>query len=250
MCKSPTGRCFSHLTYEGDASRSTHGCAESLAGEDRDACDAPGDVIHTKGAASIWPILKCCQRDMCNYMDDVDVQVYVGTQNNASAPVRGHNPRHSVLPPDNDDYRYADYISQRDLWFKAAVIAVPIAGGFILILLVLLAVRMLRHDSRRHRRLMQLNRHSRSLTKAQLYVADHFYNSGGGGENKDADLNYNSRAQHTSIYVDPTLNADMAPAPNGYARVSSNSETAEQYGVAKTVIRWGETGSPGTATVV
>ena len=164
--------------------------------------------------------------------------------------VAGHNPRHSVLPPDNDDYRYADYISQRDLWFKAAVIAVPIAGGFILILLVLLAVRMLRHDNRRHRRLMQMNRHSRSLTKAQLYVADHFYNSGGGGENKDADLNYNSRAQHTSIYIDPTLNADAAPAPNGYARVSGSSETAEQNGVAKTVIRWGETGSPGTATVV
>ena len=146
---------------------------------------------------------------------------------------------------DTDDNRYVDYISQRDLWFKAAVIAVPIAGGFILILLVLLAVRMLRHDSRRHRQLMQLNRHSRSLTKAQLYVADHFYNS---GENKDADLNYNSRLTHTSIYVDPTINVD--PAAGGYARVSSSSEPAEQDGAAKTVIRWGEPGSPGTATVV
>ena len=89
MCKSASGRCFSHLAYEGESSRSTHGCVESLAGEDREACDAPGDVIVPKGAASIWPILKCCQRDMCNYMDDVDVQLYVGAQNNASAPVRG-----------------------------------------------------------------------------------------------------------------------------------------------------------------
>ena len=59
------------------------------------------------------------------------------------------------------------------MWFKAAVIAVPIAGGFILVLLVLLAVRMLRTDSRRHRRLIQIRR-ERSLTKAQLYVTDHF----------------------------------------------------------------------------
>ena len=62
---------------------------------------------------------------------------------------------------------------QKDLWFKAAVIAVPIAGGFILVLLVLLAVRMLRTDSRYHRRLIQIRR-ERSLTKAQLYVTDHF----------------------------------------------------------------------------
>lgn len=61
----------------------------------------------------------------------------------------------------------------KDLWFKAAVIAVPIAGGFILILLVLLAVRMLRTDSRQHKRLIQIRR-ERSLTKAQLYVTDHF----------------------------------------------------------------------------
>lgn len=59
------------------------------------------------------------------------------------------------------------------MWFKAAVIAVPIAGGFILVLLVLLAVRMLRNDSRRHGRLVQIRR-ERSLTKAQLYVTDHF----------------------------------------------------------------------------
>jgi hypothetical protein len=59
------------------------------------------------------------------------------------------------------------------LWFKAAVIAVPIAGGFILVMLIVLAVRMLRHDSRRHREY----KHNQSLHKAQLYVADHFSNT-------------------------------------------------------------------------
>lgn len=67
--------------------------------------------------------------------------------------------------------------AERDLWFKAAVIAVPIAGGFILVLLVLLAVRMLRTDTQRHRRLIQIRR-ERSLTKAQLYVTDHFSDAG------------------------------------------------------------------------
>lgn len=85
----------------------------------------------------------------------------------------------------------------RDLWFKAAVIAVPIAGGFILVLLVLLAVRMLRTDSQRHRRLIQVRR-ERSLTKAQLYVTDHFTSdvkadpgpSGGGTSKTSCGLNF------------------------------------------------------------
>lgn len=38
---------------------------------------------------------------------------------------------------------------------------------------MLLAVRMLRTDSRHHKRLIQIRR-ERSLTKAQLYVTDHF----------------------------------------------------------------------------
>ena len=39
--------------------------------------------------------------------------------------------------------------SSKDLWFRAAVIAVPIAGGLILVLLVMLALRMLQSESRR-----------------------------------------------------------------------------------------------------
>lgn len=40
--------------------------------------------------------------------------------------------------------------SRRELWFRVAVIAVPMIGLFILILLVGAAVRMLRGDARRH----------------------------------------------------------------------------------------------------
>lgn len=52
--------------------------------------------------------------------------------------------------------------------FKAAVIAVPIAGGLILVVLILMAVRMLREDY--HRR---SSRH-RSLRKAQSFIQQHF----------------------------------------------------------------------------
>lgn len=39
--------------------------------------------------------------------------------------------------------------SSKELWFRVAVIAVPIAGGLILVLLIMLALRMLRSESKR-----------------------------------------------------------------------------------------------------
>lgn len=39
--------------------------------------------------------------------------------------------------------------SSKELWFRAAVIAVPIAGGLILVLLIMLALRMLRSENKR-----------------------------------------------------------------------------------------------------
>lgn len=52
--------------------------------------------------------------------------------------------------------------------FKAAVIAVPIVGGLILIVLILLAVRMLREDYNR-----RYDSHGR-LEKAQNFIQQHF----------------------------------------------------------------------------
>lgn len=51
--------------------------------------------------------------------------------------------------------------------FKAAVIAVPIAGGLILVILILMAVRMLREDYRRS------DSHNRFL-KAHNFIDQHF----------------------------------------------------------------------------
>lgn len=47
---------------------------------------------------------------------------------------------------------------QREVWFKAAVIAVPIGGVCILAVLVVAAIRMLRQDVLRQKRLLELRR--------------------------------------------------------------------------------------------
>ncbi|GFO37915.1 Bmp and activin membrane-bound inhibitor-like protein [Plakobranchus ocellatus] len=100
----------------------------------------------------------------------------------------------SVYARDHHSARRREDNADRDLWFKAAVIAVPIAGGFILVLLVLLAVRMLRSDSNRHRRLIQMRR-ERSLTKAHMYISEHFM-----GRNSSSATGLASKLQHCSLF--------------------------------------------------
>ena len=162
----------------------------------------------------------------------------------------------------NNDYkRYGNtdqsnkvYYSSKVLWFKAAVIAVPIAGGFILIMLVLLAVRMLRRDSQRHREY----KHHQSLAKAQLYVADHFYNNpnnkllhtyvtcDGGGKTDNlkqyhsevqpcvhtsasTDSHTHSGINHKGIYRDTTpSHSGLQPAPSP-VKVSETSSQKYPY---------------------
>lgn len=138
-------------------------------------------------------------------------------------------------PFPDPDYRYfpPDNYQQRDLWFKAAVIAVPISGGFILVLLVLLAVRMLRHDSRRHRQLMAMRRH-RSLTKAQLYVADHFY------DKPERHAHFNSiDCKPNNIYKDVNIRVDCDG--HGYEKMS---ESCQHGGSCNSIIVWGKAGLP------
>ena len=45
--------------------------------------------------------------------------------------------------------RVQELASAKEVWFRAAVIAVPIAGGLILVLLIMLALRMLRSENKR-----------------------------------------------------------------------------------------------------
>ncbi|XP_045168150.2 BMP and activin membrane-bound inhibitor homolog [Mercenaria mercenaria] len=205
MCKSQLGMCYSHVKYKDssmDPSTSTivSGCADTLQEEPRiRTCAVSGvgnkmtqtnvnattvvkesndveikeTVVVEPAKADINEInnnvdptkqeLICCTLDMCNYRDSYELSVIIEQAPDRRGSTDGISSKRTHETPK----------PQKDLWFKAAVIAVPIAGGFILILLVLLAVRMLRTDSRQHKRLIQIRR-ERSLTKAQLYVTDHF----------------------------------------------------------------------------
>lgn len=119
------------------------------------------------------------------------------------------------------------------------MIAVPIAGGFILILLVLLAVRMLRSDSRRHRQLIQIRRERTSLTKAQMYVTDHFCDK---PCTKKAPLLIDDK--HNIICKDPIIKMDKSGKI--YEKVCDNSNS----NISPALIVWGKPGNKDLATVV
>jgi len=231
MCKSSIGTCFSQLTYEGDTARSVHGCVDLLPDTDKQLCEGEGDIIRTRNDHEEWPILMCCKDDMCNYMDNLDINIYVNTKSNNSI-LKGSDTIHRGTHTQSDhDRRYISEASshQRELWFKAAVIAVPIAGGFILVLLVLLAVRMLRTDTQRHRQLMAM-RHHRSLTKAHLYVADHFCEKG------ERNSHLICPEKSSNIYKDVNIKMDHDGC-HGYEKIRNSSVHG---GSCNSVLIWGK----------
>lgn len=121
MCKS-TSFCFS------DLGSGVHGCL------DRRRCTG----------------LHCCKEDMCNYMH-VDIHAHTH-----KAPMTGSFD--DSLDNDSERMALLESALQREVWFKAAVIAVPIGGVCILAVLVVAAVRMLRQDVLRQKRLLELRR--------------------------------------------------------------------------------------------
>jgi hypothetical protein len=178
-----------------------------------------------------------------------------------------------VIPGEPPSYPVVT--THRDLWFKAAVIAVPIAGGFILVMLVLLAVRVLKNDNRRHRQLMQM-RHHRSLTKAQLYVADHFYHNelisetcpkcdnvhctrhyDGVGCKSKSNSSRNSihsacavhgSGKSASVYRDVHIKLDHSK--NGYEKIRPVSDGSTLEDSCDSVVLWGDSVKSGTAAPV
>lgn len=61
------------------------------------------------------------------------------------------------------------------LWFRAATIAVPIAGGFILIVLVLLASKMLAKESKRRRMAQVLLKHAHFLHIENIWLKNRYW---------------------------------------------------------------------------
>ncbi|KAJ6666752.1 hypothetical protein lerEdw1_020476 [Lerista edwardsae] len=140
MCKSELSACFSRPVDPPNAySPLTHGCLDSFAST-LDICQA--NRAQNRSGASI-PTVECCYEDMCNYRGLYDV----------ISPLRGEplgqGSRYQHDNSRNLITKVQELTSSKELWFRAAVIAVPIAGGLILVLLIMLALRMLRSENKR-----------------------------------------------------------------------------------------------------
>ncbi|KAF4519291.1 hypothetical protein B566_EDAN002181 [Ephemera danica] len=163
MCKAADsqGGCFSDLTDVVDIHRARHGCVDLLPRARQSECRATRSAVTAPGVSSM---LLCCQRDMCNHIDSPEmrqllnatflggspsflsfcVRISVGKK----FPLRRVLLTLAIFPacaiPTNGRVYFGN-----DVWLKAATIAVPICGGFILVLLIILAVKILRKDSKR-----------------------------------------------------------------------------------------------------
>uniref|UniRef100_A0AAX7SX90 BMP and activin membrane-bound inhibitor homolog n=1 Tax=Astatotilapia calliptera TaxID=8154 RepID=A0AAX7SX90_ASTCA len=128
MCKSELNACFTKVLDPLNAnSPLTHGCLDPIANA-ADVCSSQRALDALSRAAT----LECCHDDMCNYRGLHDLAVAELNSNNRNLVTR-----------------VQELTSAKEVWFRAAVIAVPIAGGLILVLLIMLALRMLRSENKR-----------------------------------------------------------------------------------------------------
>ncbi|XP_067907927.1 BMP and activin membrane-bound inhibitor (Xenopus laevis) homolog a [Heterodontus francisci] len=139
MCKSELSACFSRLLDpQNTNSPLTHGCLDTISNS--------ASICHAKrlqNRTGTWPMLECCHEDMCNYRGLQDVLSYPRSETSDQGNRYHHDSSKSLIT------RVQELTSSKELWFRAAVIAVPIAGGLILVLLIMLALRMLRSENKR-----------------------------------------------------------------------------------------------------
>ncbi|KAJ1100116.1 hypothetical protein NDU88_005205 [Pleurodeles waltl] len=140
MCKSELNACFTkQLDPQNPSSPLTHGCLDSLSNT-ADLCRARKAHNHT---GSVMPPLECCHEDMCNYRGLQDVLSHPRGESSGQGGRYQHDSSRHLIS------KVQELSSSKELWFRAAVIAVPIAGGLILVLLIMLALRMLRSENKR-----------------------------------------------------------------------------------------------------
>ncbi|XP_062844192.1 BMP and activin membrane-bound inhibitor homolog (Xenopus laevis) b [Trichomycterus rosablanca] len=140
MCKSELNSCFTRiLDPQSSKSPLSHGCYDPLLNAGA-PCHAESGRATLYGPAT----LECCHEDMCNYKGLHDL-----------THGRGGSPGKSTRPQTEGGRQVVARVQEiptaKEVWFRAAVIAVPIAGGLVLILLITLALRMLRSENRRLR---------------------------------------------------------------------------------------------------
>ncbi|KAM6977338.1 BMP and activin membrane-bound inhibitor homolog a [Aplochiton taeniatus] len=138
MCKSELNACFTKVLDPFNLnSPLTHGCLDPVVSA-ADVCSSSKTTEVSLGGIST---IECCHDDMCNYRGLNDL-----------AHTR-ESTDHSRYQPEGSSRnlitRVQELASAKEVWFRAAVIAVPIAGGLILVLLIMLALRMLRSENKR-----------------------------------------------------------------------------------------------------
>ncbi|CAF98750.1 unnamed protein product, partial [Tetraodon nigroviridis] len=124
MCKSELNACFTKVLDPLNAnSPLTHGCLDPVANA-ADVCGSGASRRSDGPAGASAATLECCHEDMCNYRG---LQDLAHTRDSAD---------HSRHPTDSGNRnlvtRVQELASAKEVWFRAAVIAVPIAGGLIL----------------------------------------------------------------------------------------------------------------------
>ncbi|XP_043531127.1 BMP and activin membrane-bound inhibitor homolog [Chiloscyllium plagiosum] len=140
MCKSQLSACFTRLLDPQNVnSPLLHGCMDTFSNT-TEICQSQGSYHH-KGH---WSLLECCWEDMCNYKGLQEILLH--SANSMS------DRRANKWTSGNRSQDSRQEVNAKEIWFRAAVIAVCIAGAFILVLLVMLALRMLRSENRRLQR--------------------------------------------------------------------------------------------------
>ncbi|XP_026148074.1 BMP and activin membrane-bound inhibitor homolog a [Mastacembelus armatus] len=140
MCKSQLNACFTKVLDPLHAnSPLTHGCLDPIASA-ADICSSSSSRGRDALGGTWATMLECCHDDMCNYRGLHDL-AHARDSTDGRYQTDGNN-RNMVT-------RVQELASAKEVWFRAAVIAVPIAGGLILVLLIMLALRMLRSENKR-----------------------------------------------------------------------------------------------------
>uniref|UniRef100_A0A914XLA3 BMP and activin membrane-bound inhibitor homolog n=1 Tax=Plectus sambesii TaxID=2011161 RepID=A0A914XLA3_9BILA len=147
MCKSNIG-CFQELADQSQ-SDSRIGCLELLPSTESYVCLRLSPFVDqsrsqavkkqinkrslTDGAKkSEKTLVRCCREDMCNYVAQLQPELSISVRDPSPAEA---NDRTSVS-------RYSSWSDSQ--WFRLVVIAVPIAGGVILLVLIVFACALLK----------------------------------------------------------------------------------------------------------
>lgn len=229
MCKSAQGTCFSEVVDHSDLSKTRHGCVELLSRPSNEC------ITHPNAKARVSPSLMCCNEDMCNYIDKLEIWIQVTKLNESYTGVSGGGNGN-----DGSSYFGQDAALRQDVWFKAATIAVPICGIFILILLVVLAVRMLRKDSKRHQKAMEVRR-QHHFSKSHRLLQEPLYQQVVTVDSKNAanaKLNQNLQAEKQQNNVFRDVNVAISTEP--VDKVEKCFNNAASSGGYTTIVLWGK----------